>query len=84
MALENGPASMFKAGRKVNSDIGDSLNKQAKEFKATKLEIRVLQSQCGVYGYINSLRKSNVAYDYSLESKCHLLVVFRDCKRSKI
>lgn len=39
------------------------LNKFAKEFKAAKLSVRVLQSQYGAYGYINSLRKSNVACD---------------------
>lgn len=39
------------------------LNKFAKEFNAAKLSVRVLQSQYGAYGYINSLRKSNVACD---------------------
>jgi len=48
------------------------------------LQLRLLLSQYGVYGCTDSLRKSSVACDYLLESKCHPRVVFRDCKKSKI
>ena len=60
------------------------MSESLKEFKAAKLEIRVLRNQYGAYGYINSLRKSNVACDCLLESMFRLLVAFRDCKKSKI
>jgi len=50
----------------------------------TTNEIRFLLNRYGVYGYINSWRKSSVAYDYLLESMCRPRVVFHDYKKSKI